>query len=130
MEDTIDLFENYETLPKIVQTIIFSFDEDADAYKECKNMEKLLIPHGYTFDWGLSGEPFNLRMVSECNVGDWAMIGNDVVADEGVQSNYGMVMGFSVDDIPYSDEKKYYAHLTLKNGESATVNALDIKKLY
>ena len=55
-----DLFEHYETLPKEVNDIIQSFDEMKDSYKECERLEKALKPLGYTFDWGLSGEPFNL----------------------------------------------------------------------
>ena len=64
MEDTIDLFEQHKTLPQEVQDIIFSYDEEADKYKECERLLKLLKPHGYTFDWGLAGEPFNLKIIN------------------------------------------------------------------
>ena len=65
MENTIDLFEQYETLPQQVINILEAFDEDGDAYQECKKMEHRLLPLGYTFDWGLDGEPFNLRRINE-----------------------------------------------------------------
>ena len=132
MEDTIDLFEQYETLPMIIQMFLKTFEDtiDEDAYDKCRLLEKQLLPHGYTFDWGLSGEPFNLRRISECNVGDWAVISGEAVADEGFKSNYGMVIGFSSDMTPNNTEPNFYAHLTLKSGESATVNAHEITKLY
>lgn len=59
--DEIDLFEHYYLLPKEVLAIVESFDDNEDLYDECRRLEKELTPHGYTFDWGLDGVPFNLR---------------------------------------------------------------------
>jgi hypothetical protein len=129
MEDTIDLFEQLDTLPQVVQVLINGFNFEDDAYAECKKLEKLLMPYGYIFDWGLSGEPFNLRRVSECEIGDWAFLNRDSIEYEGLESNYGMVMGFS-SELINGDEFNYYAHLTLKNGQTATVYAHELKKLY
>ena len=52
---------NLYTLPKKVQNILNSFDEMKNGYKECERLLKELRPLGYTFDYGLDAEPFNLR---------------------------------------------------------------------
>ena len=133
MEDLeeIDLFEQHEKLPQIVQTILLGYDHDtAEKYKEAERLLQLLTPHGYTFEYGLCGEPHSLRRTSPCDVGDWAMISGEAVEDEGYESNYGMVMGFSRDITPNNTDWNYYVHLTLKNGKNAIVNAHEIEKLY
>lgn len=130
MDNTIDLFEHPELLPQVIQVLITGFDFDEDAYAECKKLEKLLLSHGYTFEWGLDGEPFNLNRVSECEIGDWAMLTGEAVGDSGYSSNYGMVQGFSGETLTNNTEPTYLAHVTLKNGESATVGAHEIIKLY
>lgn len=122
----IDLFEQYETLPLRIQLIIGNWEDGND----CQEMLKEIEPFGYTFDYGLDMSPFNLQKISECEIGDWATFENWIVQDEGVSSNYGVVMSFSETEIPYCTETNWYAHMTLKNGESVTVNAHEIKKLY
>lgn len=61
MEENFD--NRTEELPKEIQNIVYSFDEDKDAYKECDRLLKELKPHGYIFDYGLCGEPFNIRKI-------------------------------------------------------------------
>lgn len=60
---TICLFENYHLLPETVQNIVHSFNENEDAYSECQRLESELGPHGYVFDFGLDGVPYDLREV-------------------------------------------------------------------
>lgn len=132
MEDLeVDLFEQYETLPKIVQTIILGYDHDtAEKYKEAERLLQLLTPHGYTFEYGLCGEPHSLRRTSPCDIGDWAMISGEAVEDEGLESNYGIVRGFSRDITTGNTDYNYWVHLTLKNGKNAIVGSHEIQKLY
>jgi len=60
-----DLFETPELIPTEVQAVLDTWDCDTDEYHECKRIEEELEPLGYTFDWGLSAEPYNLRKVGE-----------------------------------------------------------------
>jgi hypothetical protein len=132
MEEEIDLFEHHETLPKQVQDIIESWDEMANTkYLESDRIIDEISKYGYTADYGLCGELHSLQKISQCDIGDWAVIPNWVTKDEDVSSNYGMVMEFSVSLTPDSTEPNYwFVHMTLKNGESVTVNAHKIIKLY
>lgn len=59
----IDLFENPFLLPKEVQDILNDFEE-AGSYARCEELLELLKPHGYTFEFYLDAEPFNLRKIA------------------------------------------------------------------
>lgn len=60
----IDLFEDIPSLPIYVQAVINRYEpllENEDPYKCCADMLAEMEPLGYTFDYGLSGEPFDLQ---------------------------------------------------------------------
>ena len=50
----------YTDAPEDVKAILNSFDFDSDPYKECDRLLNALEPLGYSFDYGLDGEPYNL----------------------------------------------------------------------
>ena len=59
----MDLFEYPELIPDVINDIIESYNEDADLYKECRRMLKEMNKHGYTFEYGLDGVPYDLRKI-------------------------------------------------------------------
>jgi hypothetical protein len=63
MEEEIDLFEHYETLPQEVQDVLMKFGECED-YEQCDALLAELKPLGYEFDYGLAHEPYNLRKIN------------------------------------------------------------------
>tara|TARA_R110000772_G_scaffold17348_2_gene48463 strand:+ start:2107 stop:2529 length:423 start_codon:yes stop_codon:yes gene_type:complete len=63
MIETIDLFEHYDELPHAVKEILESADEMKDSYAENDRMIEALKPLGYTFDYGLCGEPMDLKRI-------------------------------------------------------------------
>jgi hypothetical protein len=59
-----DLFENPELLPIEMQSLIEHYNgeiENRDPYQVCRDFEADANRLGYTFDWGLDGQPFGLR---------------------------------------------------------------------
>ena len=59
-EDTIGgLFDTPELIPAEIQAILDSFEDN--SYEECERVQKELEARGFTFDWGLDAEPYNLR---------------------------------------------------------------------
>ena len=60
-----DLFEHQEQLPKNVVKFINDFQKNvnagADDYAECEKLIANLRTEGYSIDYGLDGEPFNLQ---------------------------------------------------------------------
>ena len=63
-EEAKDLFEFYEDQPKEVSSILEQFGsfEELD-YKQLKEMQLNLETIGYTFDYGLDAQPYNLRKI-------------------------------------------------------------------
>lgn len=61
----IDLFEHYETLPIEVRVVIDKYVTCDCSWENCRALEAELLPLGYTFEWGMSGEPYDLRKIIE-----------------------------------------------------------------
>lgn len=58
-----DLFETPELIPNEVQAVLNTFSEDADSYSEIERILKQIEPLGYTFEYGLSSDPYGLRPI-------------------------------------------------------------------
>lgn len=58
-----DLFEHYETLPQEVQDLILTITDEFD-YEDCKQMVLSLNELGYTCEYGLDAQLFNLSVLS------------------------------------------------------------------
>jgi hypothetical protein len=54
-----DLFETPELIPNNVMSILETFEDN--TYDECDRIKNELEHIGYTFDYYLDAEPFNLR---------------------------------------------------------------------
>jgi hypothetical protein len=58
----MDLLENFEALPIEVQNLINSFGDDF-TYDKCDSLLIALSPLGYTFEYGLDAQPYNLTKI-------------------------------------------------------------------
>jgi len=58
-----DLFDKWEALPQPVQDLLNNFGE-CDTYKLCDKLLRKLKPLGYTFDYYLDAQPYNLRTIN------------------------------------------------------------------
>lgn len=56
----MDLFDNYENLPTEVIAILEKFSSKINNYKNCENLITELEKIGYSCEYDLSGELFNL----------------------------------------------------------------------
>lgn len=66
ISNNIDLFEHYKRMPEKIRNIIDSYSNTENfSYQVCDAMLKELEANGYTFDYGLDAEPFNLRPYGE-----------------------------------------------------------------
>lgn len=58
-----DLFETPELIPNNVQSVLETFDDNADSYHELERILNEIKPMGYTFDYYLDAEPYGLRPI-------------------------------------------------------------------
>lgn len=59
-----DLFETPELVPSAVWQLFEEWNNAASeraAYAACRKLLAQIEPMGYTFDFGLDGEPYNLK---------------------------------------------------------------------
>lgn len=64
---TIDLFEQYETLPQEMQDLLAKWGEiieNDQSYDNCAKFLNEVEQHGYTFDYYLDAMPYNLRKIN------------------------------------------------------------------
>jgi hypothetical protein len=54
-----DLFETPVLIPDNVISVINTFEDN--TYEECERIKNELEQIGYTYEYGLDAEPFNLR---------------------------------------------------------------------
>jgi len=59
-ENQTDLFEQYETLPESVRAIIDAINEYYYSIMEAK---RRMNDIGYTFDYGIDFQPYNLKKI-------------------------------------------------------------------
>lgn len=59
--DYIDLFEYVERLPKSVQHTIELYNLETLTYNDCKAFLIDMENQGYTFEFGLDAQPYDLR---------------------------------------------------------------------
>lgn len=59
-ENQVDLFEQYELLPNEVRAIVDTIEQ---CYQGLLESERKLNKIGYSFEFGLDAEPYNLRKI-------------------------------------------------------------------
>lgn len=90
----VDLFEDYENIPEKVQQVLDNYAdafEDGD-YKELEKANKALLKIGYTFEYGLDGQAYDLRKVGEKGKSDSYARGGEITVKVGdkVKSKSGV----------------------------------------
>jgi hypothetical protein len=63
----MDLFKAYEQQPKELQSILSKYDLDALSYEDCKQMLKEVEAIGFTFEYYLDAQPYNLHKLEGLN---------------------------------------------------------------
>jgi hypothetical protein len=99
MEEGVDLFEDYENIPAKVQKVLdensvaFEDGDYRDLEKAVKELEKI----GYTFEYDLDGQAYDLREIGQKGKSE---VGDDEYADGGE------VGGLTADEAIYLYVKK------------------------
>ena len=66
-DEPLDLFQHYHLLPQNVQDLLSKLGELDQTYEACNQLIEELEELGYTCDYTLSAEPYNLRLNQKPN---------------------------------------------------------------
>jgi hypothetical protein len=58
-----DLFEMPNLLPEEIKELLQAFENEDNTYEACSALESALKSAGYSIEWGLDAEPFNLQRI-------------------------------------------------------------------
>jgi hypothetical protein len=61
----VDLFEDYDDQPEEVQAILANYEMEDNDYETLQNLKAELESIGYTMEFGLDAEPYDLRKIGE-----------------------------------------------------------------
>lgn len=135
-DEGVDLFEDYEDQPEEVSEILSKYELEDNDYDILEQLLGELEEVGYTFEYGLDGEPYDLRKIGQRGKSEFYAKGGklQIVKDEdknkgklfyerfdGAIGSYGYIYEkrylegilYPLDDF----DKEYYSHLKLKEGE-------------
>jgi len=96
----MDLFNEMHLVPKEVKAILETHDDNADQYKELTRLVKAIEPLGYTFDFYLDAEPYNLRKIvpQKVEMIMWESIQRDCKLPKE-DNNDGYIYGLNLIDV-------------------------------
>jgi len=57
--------QEYDCLPQAVKDTVDTWDENLDMYAECERILQELKHQGWSCDYGLSGELFDLKQIKD-----------------------------------------------------------------
>ena len=55
----------HETLPQHIKDIVYSWDDNKDLYQECGRIKLELEQNGYTCDYGLDGQVYDIKPLNK-----------------------------------------------------------------
>jgi hypothetical protein len=91
----IDLFEYYEYIPVNVQKVLDKANlENGLNYDELESLKDKIEKLGFTFDYSLDAEPYNLRKVGTRGSEDWYNMGGGITNWDSSLAHKGSVVGF------------------------------------
>jgi hypothetical protein len=85
--DGVDLFEDYEDQPQEVTAILSKYELEDNDYDVLEELLAELKEIGYTFEYGLDGEPYDLRKIGQKGKSDFYGTGG-IMAKGGYVDKY------------------------------------------
>lgn len=95
----MDLFKHYDKMPDDLRGVVKKYEMGENDYRVLEDFKEEVEALGYTFDYGLDAEPYNLRKVAELGLHE-----QEVSTEDTYLSSIEIVLDFVDGSFAYVNE--------------------------
>jgi len=112
----VDLFEDYEDQPQEVQRILSKYEMEDFNYDVLQNLKAELEAIGYTMDFGLDAEPYDLRKIGQ--VGKSEFMAKGGITEHGLRVGDTIVSEIDANTIVVDNAVSGRRTINISTGQS------------
>jgi hypothetical protein len=121
----VDLFEDYEDQPQEVQRILSKYDMEDNNYETLENLKAELEAIGYTMDYGLDAEPYDLRKIGQ--VGKSEFMAKGGITEHGLRVGDTIVSEIDANTIVVDNAVSGRRTINISTGQSMAKGGMSDK---
>jgi hypothetical protein len=121
----VDLFEDYEDQPQEVQRILSKYDMEDYNYETLENLKAELEAIGYTMDYGLDAEPYDLRKIGQ--VGKSEFMAKGGITEHGLRVGDTIVSEIDANTIVVDNAISGRRTINISTGQSMAKGGMSDK---
>jgi DNA repair protein RadC len=121
----VDLFEDYEDQPQEVQRILSKYEMEDFNYDVLQNLKAELEAIGYTMDFGLDAEPYDLRKIGQ--VGKSEFMAKGGITEHGLRVGDTIVSEIDANTIVVDNAVSGRRTINISTGQSMAKGGMSDK---
>jgi hypothetical protein len=121
----VDLFEDYEDQPQEVQRILSKYEIEDNNYDVLQNLKAELEAIGYTMDFGLDAEPYDLRKIGQ--VGKSEFMAKGGITEHGLRVGDTIVSEIDANTIVVDNAMSGRRTINISTGQSMAKGGMSDK---
>ena len=121
----VDLFEDYEDQPQEVQKILSKYEMEDFNYDVLQNLKAELEAIGYTMDFGLDAEPYDLRKIGQ--VGKSEFMAKGGITEHGLRVGDTIVSEIDANTIVVDNAMSGRRTINISTGQSMAKGGMSDK---
>jgi hypothetical protein len=121
----VDLFEDYEDQPQEVQRILAKYEMEDNNYETLQNLKAELEAIGYTMDYGLDAEPYDLRKIGQ--VGKSEFMAKGGITEHGLRVGDTIVSEIDANTIVVDNAISGRRTINISTGQSMAKGGMSDK---
>jgi len=121
----VDLFEDYEDQPQEVQRILSKYEIEDNNYDVLQNLKAELEAIGYTMDFGLDAEPYDLRKIGQ--VGKSEFMAKGGITEHGLRVGDTIVSEIDANTIVVDNAVSGRRTINISTGQSMAKGGMSDK---
>ena len=121
----VDLFEDYEDQPQEIQRILSKYEMEDFNYDVLQNLKAELEAIGYTMDFGLDAEPYDLRKIGQVGKSEYMAKGG--ITEHGLRVGDTIVSEIDANTIVVDNAVSGRRTINISTGQSMAKGGMSDK---